>query len=159
MGHRGGADIGDAAVPTSRFVGREQELDRVTELLLARTPMVTLTGTGGIGKTRLAAEGVRRYHRATGTPVYWVRLARSAAQASTVYRCLDSPPFHSRVVGNVPSRISCLLRPRDLHSNICPQRLCTTMHVRLRNSAFQVDLFALSPGRLRRPHNGGRTSV
>ncbi|GGL01842.1 ATP-binding protein [Nocardia jinanensis] len=84
MGYRGGADIGEVAVPASRFVGRERELDRITELLLARTRLVTLTGTGGIGKTRLAAEAVRRYHRATGTPVHWVRLARVAARASTV---------------------------------------------------------------------------
>ncbi|MGW6330992.1 AAA family ATPase [Nocardia rhamnosiphila] len=84
MGHRGGADIGDAGAPTSRFVGREQELDLITGLLLERARLVTLTGTGGIGKTRLAAETIRRYRRATGTPTYWVRLARLGAQAGTV---------------------------------------------------------------------------
>ncbi|MBF6468502.1 hypothetical protein IU427_25540 [Nocardia beijingensis] len=47
----------------------------MTNLLLARARMVTLVGVGGIGKTRLAAEAVERYGRATGTPVHWVRLA------------------------------------------------------------------------------------
>jgi predicted ATPase/DNA-binding CsgD family transcriptional regulator len=38
--------------------------------------LVTLIGPGGIGKTRLAEEAARRLHRARGTPVFAVRLAR-----------------------------------------------------------------------------------
>ncbi|HEY7105970.1 MAG TPA: adenylate/guanylate cyclase domain-containing protein [Acidimicrobiia bacterium] len=37
------------------FVGRERELQAVAELVRAR-PLVTLTGVGGVGKTRLALE-------------------------------------------------------------------------------------------------------
>ena len=37
--------------------------------------MVTLIGPGGIGKTMLAEEAVRRLHRAKRTPVWVVRLA------------------------------------------------------------------------------------
>jgi predicted ATPase/DNA-binding SARP family transcriptional activator len=41
------------------FIGRERELERLTELLSAETsPVVTLQGTGGIGKTRLALQAV-----------------------------------------------------------------------------------------------------
>jgi non-specific serine/threonine protein kinase len=46
----------------SRFVGRERELDEVQALVLANR-LVTLTGTGGAGKTRLAYEAGRRLAR------------------------------------------------------------------------------------------------
>jgi predicted ATPase/DNA-binding CsgD family transcriptional regulator len=58
------------------FVGRERELDQVGALLLGPSRLVTLIGSGGIGKTRLAEEAVRRLHRARRTPVFAVRLAR-----------------------------------------------------------------------------------
>jgi predicted ATPase/DNA-binding CsgD family transcriptional regulator len=38
--------------------------------------LVTLIGSGGIGKTRLAEEAARRLHRVRHTPVFAVRLAR-----------------------------------------------------------------------------------
>jgi predicted ATPase len=42
-------------VPTSRFIGREQELEALRALLGSRdSRLITLTGPGGIGKTRLA---------------------------------------------------------------------------------------------------------
>jgi predicted ATPase/DNA-binding SARP family transcriptional activator len=40
----------------TRFFGREAEIDRLRALLLAGTRLVTLTGPGGSGKTRLAVE-------------------------------------------------------------------------------------------------------
>jgi predicted ATPase/class 3 adenylate cyclase/DNA-binding CsgD family transcriptional regulator len=49
---------GFPAVLTS-FVGRSGELDEVVELL-ARYRLVTVTGPGGMGKTRLAGEAARR---------------------------------------------------------------------------------------------------
>jgi predicted ATPase/DNA-binding CsgD family transcriptional regulator len=58
------------------FVGRERELDRVGALLMGPARLVTLIGSGGIGKTRLAEEAARRLHRARHTPVFAVRLAR-----------------------------------------------------------------------------------
>src|SRR2546423_6938460 len=58
------------------FVGRERELDRVGALLMGPARLVTLIGSGGIGKTRLAEEAARRLHRARHMPVWCVRLAR-----------------------------------------------------------------------------------
>jgi predicted ATPase/DNA-binding CsgD family transcriptional regulator len=58
------------------FVGRERDLDRVGALLMGPARLVTLIGSGGIGKTRLAEEAARRLHRARHTPVWSVRLAR-----------------------------------------------------------------------------------
>jgi predicted ATPase/DNA-binding SARP family transcriptional activator/Tfp pilus assembly protein PilF len=52
--------------PLTRFFGREAEIVRLRELLLApATRLVTLTGPGGSGKTRLALEVARR-QAATG---------------------------------------------------------------------------------------------
>src|SRR5262245_46997914 len=45
--------------PTTSFVGRERELRELGDLLAARR-LVTLTGVGGSGKTRLALEVARR---------------------------------------------------------------------------------------------------
>jgi non-specific serine/threonine protein kinase len=45
---------GNLPVPATTFVGRAEETAQVTELL-ARSRLVTLTGPGGIGKTRLAS--------------------------------------------------------------------------------------------------------
>jgi predicted ATPase/DNA-binding CsgD family transcriptional regulator len=66
-----------AGLPPVRggFVGREWELDRVGALLMGPARLVTLIGSGGIGKTRLAEETARRLHRARRTPVFAVRLA------------------------------------------------------------------------------------
>ena len=45
--------------PLTSFVGRESELETVAGLLAANR-LVTLTGVGGVGKTRLAIEAARR---------------------------------------------------------------------------------------------------
>ena len=56
----------------STFVGREQELD-AAEAHLAGTRLLTLTGAGGSGKTRLAIELARRLEKQYA--VAWIELA------------------------------------------------------------------------------------
>ncbi|MFI9504255.1 ATP-binding protein [Nocardia sp. NPDC052566] len=60
----------------STFVGREQELGQIVEILTGPVRLLTLIGPGGIGKTSLAAEVMQRYRGTAGRPVHWVRLAR-----------------------------------------------------------------------------------
>jgi predicted ATPase/DNA-binding XRE family transcriptional regulator len=59
---RAAAAVGTMAalpVPLTSFVGRQAELDQI-ERLLTRVRLLTLTGAGGIGKTRLALEATKR---------------------------------------------------------------------------------------------------
>ena len=61
-------------VQLTSLVGREHEIATVRDLL-ARTRLLTLTGAGGSGKTRLAAEVVIREARERGRDAAWVELA------------------------------------------------------------------------------------
>lgn len=87
----------DAGVPeaASSFVGRAAEL-RVLEPLVAGHRLVTLTGPGGCGKTRLALELMRRQRGAGEAPLFVdLSAARDQAAVETaVQRALgvhDSP--------------------------------------------------------------------
>ena len=55
------ATPGNLRPPTTSFIGREAELAEVQEALTAHR-LVTLTGVGGVGKTRLALEVAERLH-------------------------------------------------------------------------------------------------
>jgi predicted ATPase/class 3 adenylate cyclase len=60
--------------PTSRLVGRASEVDEMVGRLLS-SPLVTITGTGGVGKTRLAVEVLDRLADKFSDGVVWVELA------------------------------------------------------------------------------------
>jgi predicted ATPase/DNA-binding SARP family transcriptional activator len=77
-------EVAPAAVTTERsnlphgissFVGRERELAEVRDLV-ATHRLVTLTGVGGTGKTRLAIEAARGLAGRDGTSVTFVDLAQ-----------------------------------------------------------------------------------
>ena len=59
--------------PRSAFVGRRRELDALSALL-RDARLVTLTGVGGAGKTRLAIRAANAHADATGDPVWFVPL-------------------------------------------------------------------------------------
>ena len=61
--------------PTSSFVGREREVREVVSLLQHGTRLLTLTGPGGTGKTRLAIEAASELVPAFKAGVFWVELA------------------------------------------------------------------------------------
>src|SRR5262245_5212032 len=74
---------GGAPLPLalSSFVGREPELVEIGQLLEG-TRLLTLSGTGGIGKTRLALEATRRIAAGTGCAGAFVELAPLTEAAS-----------------------------------------------------------------------------
>ena len=65
-------------IDLTSFVGREREIDNVKELL-SRTRLLTLTGAGGSGKTRLAAQAARATASEFDDGACWVELAALAA--------------------------------------------------------------------------------
>jgi predicted ATPase len=63
-------------VPSTPFLGREKELGEVAALLLRDdVRLLTLTGPGGTGKTRLAAQAAGLVSDAHPDGVFWVPLA------------------------------------------------------------------------------------
>jgi predicted ATPase len=61
--------------PASSFVGREHEVTEIRELLDDGTRLLTLTGPGGAGKTRLAIEAATSLLPRFRAGVFWVGLA------------------------------------------------------------------------------------
>lgn len=66
----------DVPNPPTSLIGREPEITRLTALLArADVRLVTLTGTGGVGKTRVALEVASRMAHRFGEGVCFVELA------------------------------------------------------------------------------------
>ena len=79
--------------PASAFVGREHEVSEVVELLRGEARLVTLTGPGGTGKTRIAIEAAAELVPSFRAGVFWVGLAdiRDAALVlDTIARVLGA---------------------------------------------------------------------
>jgi predicted ATPase/class 3 adenylate cyclase len=75
--------VGSAGLPVAldRFVGRSADITRLVDLV-ADEPLVTLTGPGGSGKTRLALEVARTTQRLGG--VVWLAQLASISDAGLV---------------------------------------------------------------------------
>ena len=88
------AHRGNLPMPTTSLIGREQLLADVIELVRANR-LVTLTGVGGVGKTRLAIEvGAVARRRATPTGSGWSSSPRSPTRPRCPTR--SRPPWASR---------------------------------------------------------------
>ncbi|MBI5653614.1 MAG: tetratricopeptide repeat protein [Chloroflexi bacterium] len=74
------ARITNLPIPLTSFVGRKAELARIKSLI-AGSRLLTLTGTGGTGKTRLAAQVAMDLLNTFRDGVWWVELARVADPA------------------------------------------------------------------------------
>ncbi len=61
-------------LPLSSFIGRQTEIESVHQLLESGARLVTLTGPGGVGKTRLALEITAQYAQAFADNVFFVPL-------------------------------------------------------------------------------------
>lgn len=76
---RGGEERDAKGVPFGwAFVGREAELDLIDRRRAAGDRAIVVTGSPGVGKSRLAREALARFEKA-GTATRWVQATRSAA--------------------------------------------------------------------------------
>ncbi|GGM98515.1 ATP-binding protein [Streptomyces fuscichromogenes] len=93
-------DSGNLPAPFTSFVGRRQEVTEIHHLLGAGR-LLTLTGPGGVGKTRLALEAARTFGRAFPDGAWLVDLAPvrdPAAVASTAAGTVRVPDPGTRPV-------------------------------------------------------------
>jgi DNA-binding SARP family transcriptional activator len=75
----------------TRFFGRTAEIARISELLQASdTRLLTLTGTGGTGKTRLAIEAVGKFAETFPGGIWFVPLADLSDPALIADAVLDA---------------------------------------------------------------------
>ena len=100
------------------FVGRGDQVAQVTAAL-EQTPLVTLTGVGGVGKSRLAEEVARRQVSRFADGVWWCELAPLA---------VGSPIGHT---------VAAALRVRDRHGLTIDQTV--TEYLRGRRMLLVLD--------------------
>lgn len=88
----------DSSLPTdlTTFVGRRAELAEVKRLLGTR-PLVTLTGVGGVGKTRIALRTAHELRRRFADGVVWVGLADLRDPALLAQTIEDRIVIHEKV--------------------------------------------------------------
>ena len=108
--------LGNLPIPRTPIVGRREESEHILEALRS-TPVLTLTGPGGIGKTRLAVEVARTVAPSYGDGAFFVGLAAvddPLAVPAVVVRTLglseepgELPPTRSHVVSAIASSCSC----------------------------------------------------
>jgi predicted ATPase/class 3 adenylate cyclase len=104
---------GNLPAPVSSFVGRADEVGDVADLL-ARSRIVTLTGVGGVGKTRLAlqvAAEVRPRFRHGAWLVELGKVREPGAVADAVAAAVGAP---NRAGSPVPTVLVDFLRAKEL---------------------------------------------
>jgi predicted ATPase/DNA-binding SARP family transcriptional activator len=95
------------------FVGREQELATLRRLI-AVSRLLTLTGAGGSGKTRLALETVAGLRDAGGTEVAWVELASLGDPGSLASHLALALGVRAEGGGSAEQALVALLRDHPL---------------------------------------------
>jgi predicted ATPase/DNA-binding XRE family transcriptional regulator len=101
--------------PLTPLVGRERECERVQAILLrADTRLLTLTGPGGTGKTRLALEVARRVEGAFGDGVCFVSLAAITDPGLVPSEIARALGLRVASEGSLLDRLAESLRPLEL---------------------------------------------
>jgi predicted ATPase/DNA-binding SARP family transcriptional activator len=88
--HAPAAHTGHLPLPLDRFCGREREMAELRSLLSGERRLVTLTGPGGSGKTRLALEAAAVLRPSFGGAAWFVPLAGLTDPQFIADRILDA---------------------------------------------------------------------
>lgn len=99
--------------PLTSFVGREGELAR-TANLLESTRLLTLTGPGGIGKTRLAREAAARQIERRRDGAWWVELASLSDPALVPHQVAQTLGVREGPGRSMAATLFDYLRDKDL---------------------------------------------
>jgi predicted ATPase/DNA-binding CsgD family transcriptional regulator len=87
--------VGNLPAELTSFVGRRGEVAEVRRLL-SGSRLVTLTGVGGVGKTRLALRAAAELRRAFGDGVWLVRLDQLGDEALVAQAVAGALGLHAR---------------------------------------------------------------
>jgi len=97
----------------NRFIGREREMTAVRGLL-ATTRLLTLTGAGGSGKTRLALQVATDLLEEFAHGVWWVELAALSDPTLVPQAVASAVGIPERAGCTVTEALSDVLRPKQL---------------------------------------------
>ncbi len=95
--------------PASSFVGREREREDVVRKLQSGTRLLTLTGPGGSGKTRLALEAAAELVPAYKAGVFWIGLAALREPSLVTETIAQTLGAKDGLVGHIGEREMLLL--------------------------------------------------
>lgn len=107
------AGFGNLPAPTSSFVGRDRDISRI-ETTLSTARMVTLTGVGGVGKSRLAVEFASRAAGMFRDGTWLCELAHVADEERIVYAVAGTLGITHGPEVSIEDSIVGYLRPRRL---------------------------------------------
>ena len=95
--------------PASSFVGRARELDEVVSLLSDGVRLLTLTGPGGSGKTRLAIEAAAELVGRFRHGVFWVPLATVRGEELVISSIAQTVGAHDGLAAHFADKDTLLL--------------------------------------------------
>jgi predicted ATPase/DNA-binding SARP family transcriptional activator len=134
----GGARPAAARRPPTSFVGRDADVADVLKKLAAGR-LVTLTGPGGVGKTRLAAEAAAQL----AGPAWFAELARVTESTEVPYAVLDALGLRERSIARRGSE-----RGADPADRLCAALAARDAIVILDNCEHVIDAAAALAARL-----------
>jgi predicted ATPase len=140
-------------VPASWFIGRDEQMEGLAELLnRPDVHLITITGPGGIGKTRLAQEVARRRADKYRHGVYFIPLEAAATAGEMIGRMSTALAIQRN--SSIPPEEAILSFLRDKQALLVfdtLEHLLTEVELigRIRRSAPKVQILATSRSVLR----------
>jgi hypothetical protein len=98
--------------PLTSFIGREKQIQQVVQLV-SGARLVTITGSGGVGKTRLAIQVAEALMPNFRDGIWWVELAGISVTALSEKRRAEARPGRKRATSGadpVPQAVAKALR-------------------------------------------------